>query len=65
MNSEYPFVSLESGDLRLTVSVPDEKTGFYRGVRFDRAGVFARIEYGGVVFLDSGMTGMIRIGMIA
>lgn len=50
MNSEYPFVSLESGDLRLTVSVPDEKTGFYRGARFDRAGVFSRIEYGGVVF---------------
>lgn len=47
---QYPFVSLRSGGLRLDVSVPDEASGFYRGTRFDRAGVFERIEYDGVVF---------------
>lgn len=52
MDGEYPFIDLKSNGLRLVVSVPDKDNGFYRGTRFDRAGVFGRIEYKGVVFSD-------------
>lgn len=50
---QYPFVSLRSGGLRLDVSIPDGASGFYRGTRFDRAGVFGNIEYEGIVFSGS------------
>lgn len=49
---EYPSVRLSSGSLKLSVSVPDESHGYYRGTRFDRAGVFQRIEYKGVILSD-------------
>ncbi len=52
MEALYPFVELKSDGLRLEVSVPDKDNGFYRGTRFDRAGVFGCIEYNGIVFSD-------------
>ena len=46
------FIVLRSGDLRLFLCVPDSSGGYYRGTRFDHAGVFRRIEYKGCVFTD-------------
>lgn len=46
------FIVLRSGDLRLSLCVPDSSGGYYRGTRFDHAGVFRRIEYKGRVFAD-------------
>lgn len=46
------FIVLRSGDLRLFLCVPDSSGGYYRGTRFDHAGVFRRIEYKGHVFAD-------------
>src|SRR3954468_4633274 len=38
---------LEGGGVKLTVDLPDAKTGFYRGTRFDWSGVVATAEVGG------------------
>ncbi len=57
MDGKYPFIDLKSNGLRLVVSVPDRDNGFYRGTRFDHAGVFGRIEYKGIVFSDKWLDG--------
>lgn len=46
------FIVLGSGDLRLYLCVPDSLGGYYRGTRFDHAGVFRRIDHKGQVFAD-------------
>lgn len=42
---EHPKVELSNGVLRATIYLPDSTTGFYRGSRFDWAGMFANLEY--------------------
>ena len=44
---EHPKVELSNGVLRATIYLPDATTGFYRGTRFDWAGMFASLEYKG------------------
>lgn len=43
----YPQIELSNGALRATVYLPDAKRGFYRGTRFDWAGVMGSLEYSG------------------
>lgn len=43
----YPKVELSNGTLRGVVYLPDAKRGFYRGTRFDWAGVMGSLEYNG------------------
>ena len=42
-----PTAEITNGSVRLRVYLPDAKTGFYRGTRFDWAGVIASLEYKG------------------
>jgi hypothetical protein len=41
----YPQAEISSGVLRATVYLTDAETGFYRGTRFDWAGVIGSLEY--------------------
>jgi hypothetical protein len=45
--SDYPLTELSNGVLRAKVYLPDAKKGFYRGTRFDWAGVMGSLEYKG------------------
>ena len=44
---DYPHVFLKNDKLKVKVYLPDAEKGFYRGTRFDRAGVFGEIEFAG------------------
>ena len=43
----YPQAEISNGVLRATIYLPDAEKGFYRGTRFDWAGVIASLEYKG------------------
>ena len=43
----YPQAEISNGVLRTTVYLPDAEKGFYRGTRFDWAGVIGSLEYKG------------------
>ena len=43
----YPQTEISNGMLRAKVYLPDREKGFYRGMRFDWAGVMASLEYKG------------------
>lgn len=43
----YPQAVISNGVLRATVYLPDAEKGFYRGTRFDWAGVIGSLEYKG------------------
>jgi hypothetical protein len=43
----YPQKEISNGALRAKVYLPDGEKGFYRGMRFDWAGVMASLEYKG------------------
>jgi hypothetical protein len=45
-----PSVRISNGSITATVYLPDAATGFYRGTRFDWAGVIGRLEYRGHTF---------------
>lgn len=44
---DYPSTELSNGVLRAKVYLPHAKKGFYRGTRFDWAGVMGSLEYKG------------------
>lgn len=44
---DYPATEISNGELRAKVYLPDANKGFYRGTRFDWAGVMASLEYKG------------------
>jgi hypothetical protein len=44
---DYPHVYLKNEKLRVKVYLPDAQKGFYRGTRFDRAGVLGEVEFAG------------------
>jgi hypothetical protein len=44
---DYPHVFLKNDKLKVKVYLPDAEKGFYRGTRFDHAGVFGEIEFAG------------------
>lgn len=43
----YPQSEISNGILRAKIYLPDADKGFYRGTRFDWAGVIGSLEYGG------------------
>lgn len=43
----YPIVRLTNSVLDMRVYTPDRNIGYYRGVRFDWAGIIERVEYRG------------------
>lgn len=45
--ADYPHVFLKNDELKVKVYLPDPEKGFYRGTRFDHAGVFGEIEFAG------------------
>jgi hypothetical protein len=47
-----PQVTLSNGPLKVLVYLPDAKQGFFRGTRFDWAGVIGRLEYANHVYYD-------------
>jgi hypothetical protein len=44
---DYPHVYLKNEKLRVKVYLPDAQKGFYRGTRFDWAGVLGEVEFAG------------------
>ena len=44
---DYPHVVLKNDKLKFTLYEPDATKGFYRGTRFDHAGVFGHVEFAG------------------
>ncbi|MBA4067863.1 MAG: hypothetical protein C0501_30015 [Isosphaera sp.] len=44
---DYPHVYLTNDKLKVKVYLPDAEKGFYRGTRFDHAGVFGEVEFAG------------------
>src|SRR5262245_48520237 len=42
---DYPHVFLKNDKLKVKVYLPDAEKGFYRGTRFDHAGVFGEIVF--------------------
>jgi len=42
-----PSVTLYNGEVSVKIYLPDARRGFYRGIRFDRAGVFGSLTYRG------------------
>lgn len=47
ISAQVPQASLSNGIVRATVYLPDAEHGYYRGGRFDWAGVIPKLEYAG------------------
>lgn len=47
MAADYPQAEITNGPIHAKLYLPDAKTGFYRGTRFDWSGVIASLEFGG------------------
>jgi hypothetical protein len=45
--ADYPHVYLKNDKLKVKVYLPDPEKGFYRGTRFDWAGVLGEVEFAG------------------
>lgn len=52
-----PQAEISNGELKVLVYLPDAKTGYFRGTRFDWAGVIGRLEYRTHVFYAPWFTG--------
>jgi hypothetical protein len=52
-----PQVEITNGTLKVLLYLPDARTGFFTGTRFDWAGVIGRLEYQGHVFYAPWFTG--------
>ncbi len=52
-----PQTEITNGELKVLIYLPDAKTGYFRGTRFDWAGVIGRLEYRGHVFYAPWFTG--------
>ena len=48
----YPQTEISNGVLRAKIYLPDAERGFYRGMRFDWAGVIASLEYRGHTYFE-------------
>jgi hypothetical protein len=48
----FETAGLRKGDFSLTLCLPNEKSGYYRGTRFDRAGIFRDLRCRGHVYVD-------------
>jgi hypothetical protein len=45
--AQNPTAAISNGQVKATLYLPDAKTGFYRGTRFDWSGVIGNLEYAG------------------
>jgi hypothetical protein len=52
-----PQAEIANGALKVLIYLPDAATGYFRGTRFDWAGVVGRLEYAGHVFYAPWFTG--------
>ncbi len=50
---QYPQAEITNGLIRARLYLPDSKTGFYRGTRFDWAGVIPELEYQGHTYFGT------------
>ena len=46
----YPFFVLENNEMKVMIYTPNQKTGYYRGPRFDWSGMIGKVEYRGHSF---------------
>ena len=46
-DSSAPTTEITNGSVRIRLYLPDARTGFYRGTRFDWSGVISSAQYGG------------------
>src|ERR1700749_2991534 len=44
---DYPQAEITNGQIHAKLYLPDAKTGFYRGTRFDWSGVISSLTFGG------------------
>ena len=51
------MVTISNNTLKITLHAPDGEKGYYRGTRFDWAGVFASIEYNGCNYAEEWFEG--------
>jgi len=56
--SNVPQAQLTNGQLKLLVYLPDPVNGYFKGTRFDWAGVIGRLEYQNHVYYDKWFTRM-------
>lgn len=49
-SDNYPDIELKNENLKVTVYLPDGTKGYYRGIRFDWAGMIKQAEYRGHTF---------------
>lgn len=50
---QYPQAQISNGLIKARLYLPDSKTGFYRGARFDWAGVIPELEYQGHTYFGT------------
>ena len=55
--SATAMISISNNTLKITLHTPDGEKGYYRGTRFDWAGVFASIEYNGCNYAEEWFEG--------
>jgi hypothetical protein len=51
-----PHVVLKNDKVTLTVLIPDDKNGYYRGSRFDWHGIVSKVEYAGHILFNEWKT---------
>lgn len=56
--SGAPMATIVSGDLRVTMALPDPKRGFYRSTRFDWSGMITEVRRGSSRFYGPWMDGV-------
>ncbi|MFA6291619.1 MAG: hypothetical protein WC637_07545 [Victivallales bacterium] len=44
---DWPRVKITNGIVKMTVAIPDPEKGYYRGTRFEQAGIISSLECGG------------------
>ena len=47
VKAQYPEARISNGEIEAKIYLPDAKAGFYRGTRFDWAGVIPSLKYKG------------------
>lgn len=55
--ADYPQATISNGKVKAVIYLPDSENGFYRGERFDWAGVVKSLEFAGHSFYGPWFTG--------
>jgi len=53
--TKFPQTEITNGLIRATIYLPDAKTGYYQGTRFDWSGNMVSLEYSGHNISGSGL----------